>query len=55
MNDYQALQDADVVITSFGDIKALAEGGNRFLEYSFNCRQAKQVGTALKEAGSMES
>ena len=51
MNDYQALQDADVVITSFGDIKALAEGGNRFLEYSFNCRQAKQVGTALKEAG----
>ena len=51
MNDYKALQDADVVITAFGDIKALADGGNRFLEYSFNCQQAKQVGTALKEAG----
>ena len=49
MNDYKALQDADVVITAFGDIKALADGGNRFLEYSFNCQQAKQVGTALKE------
>lgn len=51
MNDYKALADADVVITSFGDIKALAEGGNRFLEYTFNCEQAKKVGTSLKEAG----
>lgn len=51
MNDYKALADADVVITAFGDIKALADGGNRFLEYSFNCQQAKQVGTSLKEAG----
>ena len=51
MNDYRSLKDADVVITAFGDIKALADGGNRFLEYSFNCQQAKQVGTALKEAG----
>lgn len=51
MNDYNALSDADVVITAFGDIKALAEGGDRFLEYSFNCEQAKQVGTSLREAG----
>ncbi|WP_230589419.1 lactate/malate family dehydrogenase [Gallibacterium anatis] len=51
MQDYQALADADVVITAFGDIKALAEGGDRFLEYHFNKEQAKQVGSALKQVG----
>ena len=49
--DYKDLADADVVVTSFGDISALAEGGNRFLEYEFNCKQAKKVGTALREVG----
>lgn len=35
--DYRALSDAKIVVTSFGDIKLLADGGNRFLEYTFNC------------------
>lgn len=51
MQDYSALSDADIVITAFGDIKALAEGGDRFLEYHFNTTQAKAVGSALKAAG----
>lgn len=51
MQNYNDLADADVIVTAFGDIKALANGGNRFLEYEFNCKQAKKVGTALKDVG----
>lgn len=49
--DYSDLADADVIVTSFGDIKALAQGGDRFLEYEFNCKQAKEVGIKLHEVG----
>lgn len=49
--DYKALSDADVVVTAFGDIKLLAAGGDRFLEYTYNCSQAESVGKALKAVG----
>ena len=49
--NYSDLADADVIVTSFGDIKALAQGGDRFLEYEFNCKQAKEVGIKLHEVG----
>lgn len=51
INDYSELKDAEVIVTAFGDIKALAAGGNRFLEYEFNSTQAKEVGELIKESG----
>lgn len=49
--DYAELKDADVIITAFGDIDAVAKGGDRFGEFKVNTESAKEIGTKLKEVG----
>lgn len=49
--DWDALKDADVIITSFGDITASAKTGDRFAEFSINAKNAKQVGAEIKKSG----
>lgn len=51
IQDYDSLKDADVIITTFGNIAALSEGGNRFGEYDHNVAQVKEVGQKIKASG----
>lgn len=51
MQDWDALKDADVVITAFGDIAATVKTGDRFGEFKINARNAREVGKKLKEIG----
>ncbi|MBW1605020.1 NAD(P)-binding domain-containing protein [Lactobacillus sp. Sy-1] len=48
MNDYQALSDADIVISALGNI-GVEEDGDRFGELAFNIKQVKQVSANLKQ------
>lgn len=48
MNSYEALADADIIITAFGDIRLSVEGNDRFGELSLNAKNAKEVGQKLK-------
>lgn len=50
-NDYHALEDADLVITSFGDIGATAITNDRFAELPINLKNAEEVGKKIKESG----
>lgn len=50
-NDYGELADADIVITSFGDIEATAKTGDRFAELPINKKSAVEVGRKIKESG----
>ncbi|UQS87267.1 NAD(P)-binding domain-containing protein [Nicoliella spurrieriana] len=47
MNDYDALRNADIIISALGNI-GLEEDGNRFAEMVFNIKQVKQVSAKLK-------
>lgn len=51
MQDWDALKDADVVITAFGDIAATVKTGDRFGEFKINAKNASEVGKKLKEIG----
>lgn len=53
VNDYQALQDADVVVSALGNISLQKDNKkhDRFVELAFNQQAAKEVGTKLKEVG----
>ena len=51
MQDWDALKDADVVITAFGDIAATVKTGDRFGEFKINAKNAREVGKKLKEIG----
>ena len=51
IQDYASLKDADVIITTFGNIRALSDGGNRFGEFDHNVAQVKEVGQKIKESG----
>lgn len=51
MQDWEALKDADVVITAFGDIAATVKTGDRFGEFKINAKNAREVGKKLKEIG----
>lgn len=52
-NDYQALQDADVVIIAVGNIGVQNDDAvhDRFMELKVTSVAAKEVGTRLKESG----
>lgn len=49
--DWSALKEADIIITSFGDISASARTGNRFAEFDINAKNAKEVGAQIKKTG----
>lgn len=51
MNDYEELKDADVIVTSFGDIGATARTNDRFAELPINKKNAKSVGEKIKQSG----
>lgn len=51
MQDWDALKNADVVITAFGDIAATVKTGDRFGEFKINAKNAREVGKKLKEIG----
>ncbi|MTV83122.1 L-lactate dehydrogenase [Secundilactobacillus folii] len=52
VNDYSALEDADVIISAVGNIK-LQDNANddRFAELTFTSAAAKEVGAHIKESG----
>lgn len=49
MNEFEALRDADIIVTAFGDIKLTVEGNDRFGELALNAKNAKEIGLKLKE------
>ncbi|KXT78131.1 L-lactate dehydrogenase [Streptococcus sp. DD13] len=52
VNDYQALADADIVISTLGDIKSQANNSDdRFAELPFTSQQVIQVSADLKASG----
>ncbi|MCT8399436.1 L-lactate dehydrogenase [Weissella cibaria] len=53
INDWTALEDADVVISTLGNIKLQQDNpsGDRFAELKFTSSMVKSVGTNLKESG----
>lgn len=51
MQDWDGLEDADIIITAFGDIAASVKTGDRFGEFELNAKNAKQVGEDIKESG----
>lgn len=52
VNDYAALQDADVVVSTLGNIELQANNTNdRFAELPFTSKQVVQVGRDLKASG----
>ena len=53
INDWAALADADVVISTLGNIKLQQDNptGDRFAELKFTSSMVQSVGTNLKESG----
>ncbi|MBD5431814.1 L-lactate dehydrogenase [Lactobacillus agrestimuris] len=49
--DWDALKDADIIVTAFGDIAASVKTGDRFAEVPINVKNAKEVGKKIKETG----
>lgn len=49
--DWDGLEDADIIITAFGDIAASVKTGDRFGEFDLNAKNAKEVGADIKESG----
>ena len=49
--DYQALNNADVVITSFGNIDSIKMNGDRFGELKYNFQAVKEVAAGIKGSG----
>lgn len=50
INDYSALEDADIIISAFGNI-ALEAGGERFAELKFNKERIGAIASAIKQSG----
>ena len=51
MQDWDGLKDADIIVTSFGDIDASVKTGDRFGEFNLNAANAKEVGEKIKKTG----
>ncbi|GAA3626684.1 L-lactate dehydrogenase [Lactobacillus hamsteri] len=51
MQDWDALKDADIIVTAFGDIAASVKTGDRFGEVKLNAANAKEVGKKIKDSG----
>lgn len=52
VNDYQALEDADIVVASFGDISLQKNSqGDRFAELRFTAKQVPLISAKLVEVG----
>ncbi|KID42477.1 L-lactate dehydrogenase [Fructilactobacillus fructivorans] len=52
VNDYDALKDADIVISALGKIKlSNNDSDNRFAELSFNIDQVKEVAPKIRDSG----
>ncbi|WP_281165919.1 L-lactate dehydrogenase [Liquorilactobacillus sicerae] len=49
--DYQALHDADIIITAFGNIDSIRMDGDRFGELKFNAQAVKEVAAEIKSSG----
>lgn len=49
--DWGALKDVDLIVTSFGDIDATVKTGDRFGEVKLNAENAKEVGKKIKDSG----
>ncbi|MDE6492794.1 MAG: L-lactate dehydrogenase [Lactobacillus sp.] len=49
--DWDALEDADIIVTAFGDIAASVKNNDRFSEFDLNAKNAKEVGKKIKESG----
>lgn len=49
--DWDALEDADIIVTAFGDIAASVKNNDRFGEFDLNAKNAKEVGKKIKESG----
>jgi L-lactate dehydrogenase len=49
--DYQALHNADVIITSFGNIDSIKMNGDRFGELKYNAQAVKEVAVGIKSSG----
>jgi len=49
--DWDALEDADIIVTAFGDIAASVNNNDRFGEFDLNAKNAKEVGKKIKESG----
>lgn len=52
MNDYDELEDADMVISSVGKISLLDQpGNNRFLELDYNAEAVSEIAPKIKKSG----
>ena len=51
MQDWDGLKDAEIIVTSFGDIDASVKTGDRFGEFNLNAANAKEVGEKIKKTG----
>ncbi|WP_034993412.1 L-lactate dehydrogenase [Liquorilactobacillus vini] len=49
--DYQALCDADIIITAFGNIDSIRMNGDRFGELKFNMQAVQEVAAGIKSSG----
>ncbi|MGQ5709612.1 L-lactate dehydrogenase [Lactobacillus sp. PSON] len=49
--DWDALEDADIIVTAFGDIAASVKNNDRFGEFSLNAKNAREVGEKIKDSG----
>lgn len=48
---WDKLEDADILVTAFGDVAATVKTGDRFGEFKLNAANAKEVGSKIKESG----
>lgn len=49
--DWDALEDADIIVTAFGDIAASVKNNDRFGEFDLNAKNAREVGEKIKNSG----
>lgn len=49
--DWDALKDADIIVTAFGDIDASVKNNDRFGEFNLNAKNAREVGEKIKKSG----
>lgn len=49
--DWDALEDADIIVTAFGDIDASVKNNDRFGEFEINAKNAREVGEKIKKTG----
>lgn len=51
MPDWQEMKDIPLLVTAFGNIKASVETKNRMAEFPINSKNARELGTKLKQSG----